>query len=140
MKLLTDAGEERRPGYGSGTAVRLYLPLLLYENRASGDRILSEDTLISGNRMEEAEKIQRPHRTEGNSGTGEDALLSSLLLGQALERLDEEEREIIFLRYVNELSAAQIGAVLGISRFAVHRRLKRGLERLRQWIRKEDFQ
>lgn len=113
---------------------------MLYENRASGDRILSEDTLISGNRMEGAEKIQRPHRTEGNSGTGEDALLSSLLLGQALERLDEEEREIIFLRYVNELSAAQIGAVLGISRFAVHRRLKRGLERLRQWIRKEDFQ
>lgn len=94
----------------------------------------------SGGLSDRNGRVQNLSGTGANPGVREDDLLSAMILGQALEHLDEEEREIIFLRYVNELSAAQIGTVLGISRFAAHRRLKRGLERLRQWIRKEDFQ
>ena len=76
---------------------------------------------------------------EGKEETGEDRLILAMTLEQALGRLDGELREMLFLRYVNDLSAEQIGKILGISRFAVHRRLKRALGQMRQWIRKEDF-
>ena len=75
----------------------------------------------------------------GGESVGEDQLLSALTLKEAMDRLEEELQEMIFLRYVNDLSAAQIGKILGISRFAVHRRLKRGLDQLRKSLRKEDF-
>ncbi|HIS26574.1 MAG TPA: sigma-70 family RNA polymerase sigma factor [Candidatus Pullilachnospira intestinigallinarum] len=80
----------------------------------------------------------RPHAADMEAA-GEDQLLSALTLKEAMARLEEELQEMIFLRYVNDLSAAQIGKILGISRFAVHRRLKRGLDQLRQCLRKEDF-
>lgn len=52
-------------------------------------------------------------------------------LALALESLTAPSRELIELRFDAGLSTAEIAAVLGTSRFAAHRRLRRALEELR---------
>ena len=74
--------------------------------------------------------------------TGPDAELTatSAALTQALESLEEGDRELICLRYVLELNPGEIGQIMGLSRFSVYRRLKYALGRLKGQLRKEDFQ
>jgi RNA polymerase sigma-70 factor (ECF subfamily) len=52
-------------------------------------------------------------------------------LEAALARLGERDREILVLRHLEQLSAAEIAAVLGIREGAVYTRHLRALERLR---------
>lgn len=56
----------------------------------------------------------------------------------ALEGLDEGQRELLLLRYVNEVPVSVLGGMLGISRFAVYRRLREAVRALRQKLREED--
>jgi RNA polymerase sigma-70 factor (ECF subfamily) len=51
---------------------------------------------------------------------------------QALEALAERDREVLVLRHLEQLSAREIAAILGISEGAVHTRHLRALERLRK--------
>lgn len=67
-------------------------------------------------------------------GSEEDELLTSFALQEAVKKLSPEDQELIFLKYVNELSAAEIGKILGWSRFAVYRRLKSCLKRLKELL------
>lgn len=53
----------------------------------------------------------------------EEQLLTSIALKAALAKLKPEEQELVLLRYVNEVPVSAIGQMLGISRFAVHRKL-----------------
>ena len=52
-------------------------------------------------------------------------------LDEALGILDDELREIIILRYANEIRVSDISKILGISRFSVNRRLKEALSTLK---------
>ena len=56
----------------------------------------------------------------------------SIMVRQALSKLSEEDREIILLRHVNGEDAGTISKALGISRFALYRRLKAAEDRLRK--------
>jgi RNA polymerase sigma-70 factor (ECF subfamily) len=49
----------------------------------------------------------------------------------ALARLDESDREVLVMRYLEQLPNAEIGGVLGISEGAVKMRHLRALERIR---------
>jgi RNA polymerase sigma-B factor len=49
----------------------------------------------------------------------------------ALEQLDERERAVVRLRFVDDLSQTQIAARIGVSQMQVSRLLRRALERLR---------
>lgn len=62
-----------------------------------------------------------------------------IALEQALEQLPEEDRDLIFLRYTNGVSAAETGKILGLSRFAVYRREKQILKKLRTQFDWRDF-
>lgn len=53
----------------------------------------------------------------------EDKIITILTVREALSELQEDEQELLLLRYVNEVPVSAIGRMLGISRFAVHRRL-----------------
>ncbi len=53
----------------------------------------------------------------------EDQIITTLTVREALSELQEDEQELLLLRYVNEVPVSAIGRMLGISRFAVHRRL-----------------
>ena len=55
-----------------------------------------------------------------------------IMIREALSKLSEEDREILLLRHVNGESAGTISYALGISRFALYRRLKSAEDRLRE--------
>lgn len=56
--------------------------------------------------------------------------------GKELQYL-AEERELILLRYVNEVPVVVMSQLYGISRFALHRKLKAILAKLRKHFGKE---
>lgn len=56
-----------------------------------------------------------------------DDLIDKLTVEQAMERLSDEDRELVMLRYNQGLSATDVGEIVGMSRWAVHRRLKKSL-------------
>ena len=53
-------------------------------------------------------------------------------LKRALESLDARQRELVFLRYVNELSVGKTAEILGISRFALYRKEKECMKKLKK--------
>lgn len=64
--------------------------------------------------------------------------INRLTIENALESLPEELREIVTLRYISEISTADIGKIMGMSRFAVQRRLKTGLAILKKELEGEE--
>ena len=66
-------------------------------------------------------------------------LISNLTLRMTISKLPSDERELIFLRYVNEISIATICKITGLSRFAVYRRLSKSLKWLKEELKKEGF-
>lgn len=66
-------------------------------------------------------------------------LIDSLTLRSALEKLPQEEQELLFLRYVNELPIASICKMTSMSRFAVYRRLSKAVKQLKGTLEKEGF-
>jgi len=58
---------------------------------------------------------------------------------KAIWELGDEDRETILLRYYNELSQEKMGEVLGISRSAANRRLKKAQERLARILGRYGF-
>ena len=63
-----------------------------------------------------------------------DRIETRVLLNQALRGLSEDERELLRLRFVDELSQIQIAVALGINQMGVSRRLARLMRRLRAGI------
>ena len=61
----------------------------------------------------------------------ENSLLLRLSLQKVLESLLPEERELLFLRYVNDVPVPVISGLYQISRFAVYRKLKGILQKIR---------
>ena len=54
-----------------------------------------------------------------------------------MARLSEEERELLLLISVNEVSVREASMILGISRFAVYRRLRLAQKHFREELGKE---
>lgn len=55
-------------------------------------------------------------------------------LKQAILQMDRQTQELLLLRYVDGLSPGEVGKVLEFSRFAVYRREKEALRRLREYF------
>ncbi len=55
-------------------------------------------------------------------------------LRQALETLEESERELLALRYGSEMPLGELAKMLGMSRFAARRRIMAALEKLRSQL------
>jgi len=53
-------------------------------------------------------------------------------IDEALDKLDENERELLFLRYTNEETIGDIASHLGVSRFVINRRIKKALKHLKE--------
>lgn len=66
-------------------------------------------------------------------------LISNLTLRMTISKLPEDEQELIFLRYVNEVSITTICKIIGLSRFAVYRKLSKSLKWLKEELLKEGF-
>lgn len=64
----------------------------------------------------------------------EDSLIMRMDLKEALDRLPEEEKEILTLRYAGDVRVNEISKLMGISRFAVHRKLKQAKDDLQRLL------
>lgn len=73
-------------------------------------------------------------------GSDEEQLLTGLAVRTALSKLDRDEQELLLLKYVNEVSVSTIGQILGLSRFAVYRRLIAVSRKFRDKLGKEEFE
>lgn len=69
----------------------------------------------------------------------EDRLLTALMVKSALSELENDEQELLLLRYANDVSVSSIGQILGISRFAVRRRLIAVTKKLQDILGKENL-
>ena len=64
----------------------------------------------------------------------EERMFTSVTIRLALEELEEEERELLLLRYVNEVPVYVICRIFGLSRFSVYRKLKSALKKLEECL------
>jgi RNA polymerase sigma-B factor len=71
--------------------------------------------------------------TFGAEDEGYELVEDLTVLGDALAQLPEREREILSMRFGEELTQSQIAARTGISQMQVSRLLRRSLEQLRQF-------
>lgn len=51
---------------------------------------------------------------------------------EALDKLDENERELLFLRFTNDEEINSIASHYGVSRFVITRRIKKALKHLKE--------
>jgi len=69
-----------------------------------------------------------------DNGDESETVLNKILLEQLLALLNEEERQLIMLRYRNNMTQMEVAAKLNISQVQVSRKEKKILERLRQSV------
>lgn len=70
----------------------------------------------------------------------ETELTDGLTLRSIVDALPEEEREIIMLRYINKVSVADISKIYQISWFAMNRKIKKILLKMRNEFEKEGLE
>ncbi len=87
-----------------------------------------------------AERVEGslPGREETGACEAEQTV-SRLAVRAALNGLQEEEKELLLLRYVNEVPLQTIAKILGISRFATYRRIVNASGKLKENLRREGF-
>lgn len=66
-------------------------------------------------------------------------LETTIAIQAAISKLNKAEQEIVLLRFTNELGIGEIAEYLGVSRFAVYRKLSSIQKQLKTILRKEDF-
>jgi RNA polymerase sigma-70 factor, ECF subfamily len=93
---------------------------------------------IEGARLR-PEPLEHPDETPDTLDV-EAETVERLTLAQAVDRLEERDRELIALRYGSDLSARQIGELLELRTNAVEVALHRALARLRKLLEGEDEQ
>lgn len=103
------------------------------ENGAQDDLIREHSMRCNSIR---ANYIRENCMYEGNQ---EDQIIISLAVRAALAELQEDEQELLLLRHVNEVPVSAIGRMLGISRFAVHRRLAAVQKKFKDILEREGF-
>lgn len=79
-----------------------------------------------------------PLDEESQGSYSDNEMLRRSYLRAALEKMDESDRELLLLRYVNEVPVNVIARLYGISRFALHRRLSKAVKDLKDRLGEED--
>ena len=64
----------------------------------------------------------------------EDALVERTAVKEALDKLSEDDRELVILRLVNDEPIGEIAKMYGMSRFAVTRRLNKAKSTLKELL------
>lgn len=71
---------------------------------------------------------------ESESPDFSDTLIDNMSLKAAMDRLSEDECEMLLLRFSNNESFSVIGNLYGVSRFAAYRKVQKILKKLRQYM------
>lgn len=68
----------------------------------------------------------------------ENNIIERIWIQTALSSLKESDRELLLLRYANDVPVSVMAKLFGISRFALYRRLLKAERALKEKLRKED--
>ena len=95
-----------------------------YQERGIGIRYLY--TIARNLCIEEARRKKQDPLPEDLSDEGKGAgdIVEQIRVRQALMKLPDEDRDLIIMRFVNEESITDICKLMGMSRFALYRKLK----------------
>ena len=91
---------------------------------------IAHNLCVDRYRKKEEVEIPEEITVEGH----EEQVLTKVLIGEVLSRLTEEEKELLLLRYVNEVPIAAMCKLYGISRFTLYRKLKKVTEVLENML------
>lgn len=119
-----------------------FLRYLEHPQYHSIDKTLQLLYTIAGNLCKDEYSRHKYDEIPDNVVSGEnieESVINNHTLSEALEKLSEEDREIILLRYINEVPVNVIANIYSISRFALNRRIKKILAQLHDEIGKEEL-
>ena len=68
-----------------------------------------------------------------------DQWISDLTLKGIIEKLPQDEQDILYLRYASELPIISISKIIGLSRFVIHRKIVKTLQWLEEELKKEGY-
>ncbi|MDE7249745.1 MAG: RNA polymerase sigma factor [Lachnospiraceae bacterium] len=88
----------------------------------------------------ETEGMGNSSRSGAVSSDMEERVISSMTVRAALSELEEEERELVLLRYVNEVPVSVICSMYRMSRFSCYRKLQRILKTLKEKLGEMNMQ
>lgn len=71
---------------------------------------------------------------EADPGGMEDEILAREAVRTALLKLDPADRELLLLKFVNEVPVAVIGSLLGLSRFSVRRKVMQAVRKFKGYL------
>jgi RNA polymerase sigma-B factor len=154
----TVAGEMKRYIRDRGATVRL--PRTLHEaagrlpkererltrrlGRTPNDAELAEAVGVSPAELVELEAALRGPASDTGADTVADPRADSsedrLMLAGAFEALDEQEREIVYLRFIEDLDRKEVASRLGISESQLGRRTRQALAKLRDELEEDGLE
>lgn len=79
-------------------------------------------------------KVAEPLTEELSAEEFESRLVELITVREAVKGLKEQERELILLRYANEVSVSDLAKIYGKSRYAMYRELKKIIQKLERRI------
>ena len=65
--------------------------------------------------------------------------INDFTLKTIIAKLPQDEQDILYLRYASELSIVSISKIIGLSRFAIHRKILKTLKWLEDELKKEGY-
>jgi RNA polymerase sigma-70 factor (ECF subfamily) len=95
--------------------------------------IIARNLCIDERRRRTVEELSEELTEEGP----EEGIVETYVMQQALAKLTSMERELVLLRYVNEVPVSVICELQECSRFALNRRMKQVLKKMREYLAEE---
>ena len=94
---------------------------------------------VARDMLRQLRKQQEP--VETNAGNEPDCRQDEreAILGQALQQLPQHLREVIFLRFYNEMSYEQMAKILGATQQVIDGRLRRAKKKIAVYLTKKGF-
>lgn len=106
------------------------------------DKTLQLLYTIAGNLCKDEYRRQKteeiPEETASDENI-EESVITDYALSEALKKLSPVDREIILLRYINDVPIGVIANIYSMSRFALNRRIKKILAELHNELGKEEL-
>lgn len=96
---------------------------------------IARNLCIDAHRRRPAEALEE----EPPGHDPEEDMVKQISIRLALSQLKDTDRELLLLRYANEVPVSVIGKLYGISRFAVYRKLLQASNNLKSNLEKEDI-
>ena len=98
---------------------------------------IARNLCIDESRKRVLEELSKELPEEVSEDGPEARVIESVIMKQAMEKLTNEERELVLLRFVNEVPVKVISELRGCSRFSLNRQIKQVLKKLREILQEK---